>query len=65
MSIGTFFSDESLYTFSHADERVRIYRRKNERLADCCIRERDRFGGGSVMVWDGFMRTTRTKLGLA
>ena len=29
-----------------------MYRRRNERYAECCVLERDRFGGGcSVMVW--------------
>ena len=56
------FSDESRFTVSHADGRVRIYRRRNERLAECCIRERDRFGGGSVMVWGGIMGNQKTDL---
>ena len=56
------FSDESRFTVSHADGRVRIYRRRNERLADCCIRERDRFGGGSIMVWGGIMGNQKTDL---
>ena len=31
---------------------VRVYRTRNERYADCCVLERDRFGVGcSVMVW--------------
>ena len=49
------FSDESRLSVSHADGRVRVYRSRNERYAQCCIRERDRFGGGSVMVWRGIM----------
>jgi len=28
-----------------------VWRRHGERFADCCIAQRDRFGGGSVMVW--------------
>ena len=29
-----------------------MYRRRNERYADCCVLERDRFrGGDSIMVW--------------
>lgn len=56
------FSDESRFNVSHADGRVRVYRRRNERLADCCIQERDRFGGGSVMVWGGIMGNLKTDL---
>ena len=54
--------DESRFTVSHADGRMHIYRSRNERLADCCIRERDRFGGGSIMVWGGIMGNLKTDL---
>ena len=31
---------------------VRVYRRRNERYAECCVLKRNRFGGGgSVMVY--------------
>lgn len=45
------FSDESRFSLHRADGRQRVYRRRGERYADACIIERDRFGGGSVMVW--------------
>ena len=32
------------------------------RYAQCCVRERDRFGGGSVMVWGGIMGNVKTDL---
>ena len=45
------FSDESRFALSNSDGRIRVYRRMNERYADCCVLQRDRFGGGgSVMV---------------
>ena len=44
------FSDEARFNVSHADGRVRVFRRKRERFAPNCVLERDRFGGGSVMV---------------
>jgi len=44
------FSDESLYNFSHADGRARVYRRQGERFAPVCVRQHDRFSGGCVMV---------------
>lgn len=56
------FSDESRYNLSHADGRVRVYRRKGERFAEACVRERDRFGGGGVMVWGGIMGGRKTRL---
>lgn len=45
------FSDESRFSLFRADGRKRVYRRKNERYADACVLERDRYGGGSIMVW--------------
>ena len=29
---------------------MRVYRSSNERYADCCVLERDRFGGGGSVV---------------
>ena len=45
------FSDESRFNLSHHDGRIRVFRRRGERFADNRLIERDRFGGGSVMVW--------------
>ena len=57
------FSDESRFTFHRGDSRVRVYRRRNERNADCCVLERDHFGGGgSVLVWAGIAHGFRTNL---
>ena len=39
-----------------------MYRRRNEIYAQCCVRERDRFGGGSVMVWGGIIGNVKTDL---
>ena len=36
-----------------ADGRQRVYRRNGERYRDNCLVERDRFGGGALMVWAG------------
>ena len=57
------FTDESRFSLSRADGRVRLYRRRNERYADCCVLQRDRFGGGgSIMVWGGIAYGYRTPL---
>lgn len=56
------FSDESRFNVSHADGRERVYRRRGERFADACVIERDRFGGGSVLVWGGIMDGNKTRL---
>ena len=57
------FSDESRFALSNSDGRIRVYRRRNERYADCCVFQRDRFGGGgSLMVWAGISYGYRTQL---
>lgn len=56
------FSDECRFNLSHADGRERVYRRNGERFVDVCVRERDRFGGGSIMVWGGIMGQMKTRL---
>jgi expansin (peptidoglycan-binding protein) len=43
------------FRVSFADDRVRVYWRRNEKLTQSCVQERDSFGGGSVMVWAGIM----------
>ena len=40
-----------------------MYRRRNERYPDCCVLERDRFGGGdSVKVWTAIAHGFRSPL---
>lgn len=56
------FSDESRFKLSMADGRVRVFRRRGERFHHNCLLERDRFGGGSVMVWGGIMGGRKTGL---
>jgi hypothetical protein len=36
--------------------------RRGERFADACVLERDRFGGGSVMVWGGISHRLKSPL---
>ena len=56
------FSDESRFNLSRHDGGIRVFRRRGERFADNCLIERDRFGGGSVMVWGGIMGRRKTNL---
>ena len=57
-----FFTDESRFTLFRADGRRRLYRRRGERFADACVFERDRYGGGSVMVWGGISHGVKSSL---
>lgn len=56
------FTDESRFTLSFHDGRTRVWRRQGERFADATVQEHNRYGGGSVMVWGGMSRGTRTAL---
>lgn len=57
-----FFSDESRFSVTFADGRTRVWRRRGERFAGCCLTEVDRFGGGSVMGCGGICGGNRTRL---
>ena len=56
------FSDESRFCVDRPEVRERVWRRCNERYANCCIREADPWGGPSVMVWAGISFRHRTPL---
>lgn len=56
------FSDEFRFLLFRSDRRQRVYRRRGERYVDACVREVDRFGGGSVMVWAGIAHGHKTNL---
>lgn len=45
------WSDESRFTLDFNDGRIRVHRLPGERFAECCVKEHDRYGGGSVMIW--------------
>ena len=48
------FTVEPRITLFRVDGRRRLYRRRGEHFTDACVFERDRYGRGSVMVWEGF-----------
>ena len=56
------FTDESVFRLSCADGRTRVWRRKNERYANCNIVERGPYGGGALMVWVGISNHSKTDL---
>lgn len=44
------FTNESTFMFQHWDGNMRVYVRKNERFANNCVVDVDRFGGGCVIM---------------
>lgn len=57
-----FFIEETWFTLFRSDGRRRVCRRRGERFADACVLERDRFRGGSVMVWGGISHVLKSLL---
>lgn len=49
------FTDESRFCLHNCDRRIRVYRRPNERYAQCNITNTTLFGGGSLMVWGVYL----------
>ena len=45
------FSDKFRFHLSRSDGQKRIWRRRGERYASCCVEEVDWFEGGSLMIW--------------
>lgn len=56
------FTDESRFCVDMADGRERVWRRRGERFASCCVRQYNRWGGPNVMVWAGISTEQRTEL---
>ena len=56
------FSDESRFLLQKRDDRIRVYRRRNERFSSSCVQEVDSFGGGSVMIWAAISNDRKTDL---
>ena len=56
------FTDESRFCVEYTDGRARVWRLPGERYQDACIYRRDRYGGGSVMVWAGISMGGKTDL---
>ena len=56
------FTDESRFQLHVADGRRRVYRRRGEREARCCVQEVIPFGGGGIMVWGGIRGNVTTNL---
>ena len=48
-------TDESRFNVQFADGRLRVWRRTGESTDENNIVERDRYGGGSAMIWGGIL----------
>ena len=59
------FTHESRFALYRADGRRRVYRRRGVRFADACVVERDRIGGGSVMVLGSIANGIKSQLIIA
>ena len=49
------FTDESSFNVQFADGRLRIWRRTGESMDENNIDELDRYGGGSLIIWEGIL----------
>ena len=47
------FSHEARFCLSKPDGCERVWRRRGERYAECCVHQYNHWGGSSVMVWAG------------
>jgi transposase len=56
------FSDESRFCLDMSDGRIRVHRLVTERYLDECIMEKDRYGGGSIMVWGAMSSSGLSRL---
>jgi len=56
------FSDECCFFLQKRDDRIRVYRRRNQRFSSSCVQEVDRYGGGGVMMWVAISNDSKTEL---
>ncbi len=56
------FTDESRFCLRKLKSRVKVWRRRRECFADCCVNTVTAFGGGSILVWGGISLTSKTRL---
>lgn len=53
------FTDESRFNLRTVDGRLPVFRRRGERYRDCCVVEREQYGGESVTIWGGISLHTK------
>ena len=56
------FTDESPFGLQRKRRMQYVYRRRGERNLESCIEERDRHGGGKLLIWGGITFNTKTRL---
>ena len=58
----TLFTDEAKVMIDYNDRRQRVFRRVKERFSEACVKQVDRFGTASTMVWGGIGHQGKTDL---
>lgn len=56
------FTDECKVMVDSSDKRQHVYRRRGERYSDACVKEVDRWGRASTMIWAGISYHGKTDL---
>ena len=52
------WSDESRFKLYHSDGRLKVWRQRNEKFLNECIRKTVKWDGGSIMIWGCFYNDT-------
>ena len=56
------FTDETKVMVDSSDKRQNVYRRPGERFSDACVKEVDRWGRASTMIWAGISHMGKTDI---
>ena len=56
------FTDETKVMVDSSDKRQNVYRRPGERFSDACVKEVDRWGRASTMIWAGISHRGKTDI---
>ena len=60
--LSIWFSDESRFLLQKCDDRIRVYRHRNDHFSSSCVQEVDSFGGDRVMMSAAISNDSKTDL---